>query len=253
MLLIIEALLFILTALGQDHRASAAYPLDMALDSVDDQYDGCRENMKHRENLAKEMFLNDFNSDYQEAEKNAKPENNLKKIHSIAIYVYTNNQSTVFSKFNRAIRTEKKKYKDGNFKWYSLQFLLTEAIQILKKNTEATQEKCNTTYRGTTVEFDKDVKNKEVRFGSFTSSSFDKQIAKDFGTKSCFEIYTCEGADVIKYSKIPKQKEVLIPPYEIFKVTDVKTIRDQNDLWCETLYTLKSSGKKSYLNCRVDN
>ncbi|CAM4334506.1 unnamed protein product [Leuciscus chuanchicus] len=40
MLLIIEALLLILAALGQDHSAAAAgqiCPLDMALDSVDDQ------------------------------------------------------------------------------------------------------------------------------------------------------------------------------------------------------------------------
>ncbi|ROL51126.1 hypothetical protein DPX16_12035 [Anabarilius grahami] len=48
MLLIIEALLLILAALGQDHRAAAGqiFPLDMALNSVDDQYDGCKENME---------------------------------------------------------------------------------------------------------------------------------------------------------------------------------------------------------------
>ncbi|KAK2916852.1 hypothetical protein Q8A67_001226 [Cirrhinus molitorella] len=43
MLLIIQALLLILAALGQDHKAGARkiYPLDMALNSVDDGYDGC--------------------------------------------------------------------------------------------------------------------------------------------------------------------------------------------------------------------
>ncbi|KAL0154216.1 hypothetical protein M9458_050470, partial [Cirrhinus mrigala] len=28
-----------------DHKAAVEFPLDMALNSVDDQYEGCRENM----------------------------------------------------------------------------------------------------------------------------------------------------------------------------------------------------------------
>uniref|UniRef100_A0A672RP30 NAD(P)(+)--arginine ADP-ribosyltransferase n=1 Tax=Sinocyclocheilus grahami TaxID=75366 RepID=A0A672RP30_SINGR len=229
--------------------AGAGYPLDMALNSVDDQYDGCKETMKHLENLGKEMFLNDLNLDYQEGEKNAKkPEDNLKKINSVSIYMYTNNNSDVYRDFNNAVRSEKQKYKKGPFKWYSLHFLLTDAIQILKK----TQNKCYLTYRGTNVELGKDVLNKEIRLGSFTSSSLNRKVAQDFGTKSCFEIETCEGADVIKYSKYPDQKEVLIPPYETFKVTAVKKRADQKDPWCDTVYILKKTGRKSYLNCRVD-
>ncbi|ROL53030.1 hypothetical protein DPX16_7972 [Anabarilius grahami] len=56
MLLIIEALLLILAALGEDHRAAARqiFPLDMALNSVDDQYYGCREKMA---NLVKTKYL----------------------------------------------------------------------------------------------------------------------------------------------------------------------------------------------------
>uniref|UniRef100_A0A8C1MG97 NAD(P)(+)--arginine ADP-ribosyltransferase n=1 Tax=Cyprinus carpio TaxID=7962 RepID=A0A8C1MG97_CYPCA len=249
MLLIIEALLLILAALGQDHRAAAVYQLDMALNSVDDQYDGCKEKYKHLENLGKEMFLNDFNLVYQGDEKNAKkPEDNLKKIHSVSIYMYTNKDSNVYSNFNNDVRSGKQTYENGQFKWYSLQYLLTDAIQILKK----TQNKCYLTYRGTPAEFGKDVLNKEIRLGSFTSSSLNRKVAQDFGTKSCFEIETCEGADVIKYSKYPEQEEVLIPPYETFKVTAVKKRADQKDLWCDIVYILKQTGKKSYLNCRAD-
>ncbi|KAK2916856.1 hypothetical protein Q8A67_001230 [Cirrhinus molitorella] len=106
MQLTVEALLLILAALGQDHRA-AEVPLDMALDSVDDQYDGCRENMANR-------------------------------------------VETTFLK--------------------------------------------------------KELKNSE------------------------FSHAWNAGADVTKYSKLPHEKEVLIPPYEKFKVTDIKTRTNQSDL-----------------------
>ncbi len=52
------------------------------------------------------------------------------------------------------------------------------------------------------------------------------------------------------YSRLDHEKEVLIPPYEKFKVTDVKT-KGQKGAWCETVFTLKSTGIKSYLNCAL--
>ncbi|XDV11357.1 hypothetical protein PO909_000320 [Leuciscus waleckii] len=195
MLLIIEALLLILAA---DHRASAAavegqiYPLDMAPDSVDDQYMACGKKMAY---LVRNKYLK-------------------KEINNSA-------------EFEKA--------------WQE------DAIQILTKK----QKKCKSTYRGTKAEFYKNVTGTKIRFGSFASSSLDRKVAQGFGTKSCFEIKTCNGVNVIKYSKYPEQKEVLIPPYETFKVTAVKTRKDQKNLWCETVYKLESSGKRSELNCSV--
>ncbi|KAL1276130.1 hypothetical protein QQF64_035753 [Cirrhinus molitorella] len=123
----------------------------------------------------------------------------------------------------------------------------TDAIQILKK----TQKTCYSAFRGTKAEFNKHVLNKEVRFGQFASSSLDRKKAQGFGNVSCFEIHTCKGANLTEYSKLPHEKEVLIPPYEKFKVTAVKTRKDQKDLWCDTVYELKSSGKRSDLNCAL--
>ncbi|XP_067284864.1 NAD(P)(+)--arginine ADP-ribosyltransferase 2-like isoform X2 [Pseudorasbora parva] len=256
MLLIIEALLLILAALGQDHRAAAAavkgqiFPLDMAEKSVDDQYMDCRDKMA---DLVKTKFLKnelnkspDFKAAWDKGKEFAKgPKDDLTENHLIAIYVYSD--ATVYKYFNNDTRHDKKKYIDNEYKWYSLHFLLTEAIQILNK----TQNQCHTTYRGTNVEFNKTVLNTEVRFGSFASSSLDHNVTKRFGTKSCFEIYTCEGANMTKYSKLPREKEVLIPPYEKFKVTAVKTKDKQNSLWCETVFELKTTGTRSDLNCAL--
>ncbi|XP_051988718.1 GPI-linked NAD(P)(+)--arginine ADP-ribosyltransferase 1-like [Xyrauchen texanus] len=247
----IAALIFILTvqvALGQEHRVAfkgLKYPLDMELKSVDDQYEGCTANMAHlveTEFLEKEISEDStFATVWKDGVRKAKaPEDNLTQNHSIAIYVYTSNR--VYSDFNNAVRSDKQEYKDMTYGWYSLHFLLTDTIQILKKR----QKKCQNTFRGAYVEYNKGVLNKEVRFGSFASSSLSQTVAKKFGDKSCFEIETCEGAELTKYSVFPGEKEVLIPPYENFKVTDIK-----KGSWCDTVYVLKSSGRRSDLNCAV--
>ncbi|XP_067221117.1 erythroblast NAD(P)(+)--arginine ADP-ribosyltransferase-like [Chanodichthys erythropterus] len=262
MLLIIEALLLISSALGQDHRdAGEEHKLDMAPNSVDDYYYGCRENMAKN---VKEKYLNE-KCDNSEFEKNQFKKawdvgkkaldqkiskHDTLKCNFIAIYVYTNTPDTadtkIYDKFNNDARNGKQNYKDGTYKWYSLQFLLTEAIEILRKK----QNRCFNTFRGTKLTFN-GFAFPTIRFGSFTSSSLDRNIAKRFGNKSCFEIYTCLGADVTEYSRLPYEKEVLIPPYEKFKVIAVRTRIYQKDLWCETVFTLQSSGTRSELNCAL--
>ncbi|XP_051989031.1 NAD(P)(+)--arginine ADP-ribosyltransferase 2-like [Xyrauchen texanus] len=244
----VAALILLITqvALGQDRMAveGQIYPLDMAPNSVDDKYDGCRKKMSNlvsTEFLEKEISGNsEFAKAWIEGEWNAKsPADNLTQNHSVAIFAYTGKR--VYADFNTATRRDKQKYKKRRFAWCSLHFLLTEAIQILRE----TQEKCKKTYRRNKVEFE-GVLNKEVRFGSFTSSTLDRKPKAIFGNVSCFEIETCEGAYVAKYSVHPEEKEVLIPPYEKFIITDIK-----KGSWCKTVYMLKSSGTASNLNCAV--
>ncbi|KTF73105.1 hypothetical protein cypCar_00049229 [Cyprinus carpio] len=256
MLLIIETLLLISAALGQDHRAAVEgqpFPLDMANNSVDDQYKRCRENMT---DLVKTTFMNhemSTNSNFANAWNHAKADNytqpgdNLTKNHLIAIHVYSSSVFEVYKEFKEADHDGKDSYKTKKYKWYSLHFLLTDAIQILKK----TQKKCYYTYRRTKLTFIQNYQNGKIRFGSFTSSSIDPNKTKIFGNVSCFEIYTCEGANIAKYSKHPHEKEVLIPPYEMFNVTAVRTKRDEKNLWCDTVYMLNSTGTRSDLNCAL--
>ncbi|KAA0706070.1 Ecto-ADP-ribosyltransferase 5 [Triplophysa tibetana] len=249
MMLTTAALILIVTCevLGQDCKVRK-YSLDMAPDSVDDQYDGCSKSMARKvetQYLNKEISVNisGFGTAWKNGTKKTPVgKDNLAINHLIALDVYTGIH--VYNAFNNAVRAGNKEYKNLTFGWYSLHFWLTEALQILKK----TQKGCKKTYRGTNAEFNNS--NKEIRLGSFTSSSLDQNVTKGFGNVSCFEIYTCHGADVTKYSQYPHQKEVLIPPFEKFIVSDVKK-RDQDDVWCETVYMLKSSGIQSNLNCAV--
>ncbi|XP_056308836.1 ecto-ADP-ribosyltransferase 5-like isoform X1 [Danio aesculapii] len=247
--MMIEALLLIVAAL-QDHGVAVKgqiVPLDMAPNSADDQYEGCTERMADLVRavyLPRELSNFEFNRSWQEGQKNAiEPEDNLSYSNSIAIYVYTNSDYNVFKHFNDDTRSGKQDFENDAYRWYSLHFLLTEAIQILKE----TQPGCVVTYRGSMVHFDTNVVNKKVRFGSFTSSSFDIDTALAFGNVSCFEIHTCEGANLTKYSKFPEEEEVLIPPYETFTVSGVYPNTNE----CQSYFVLEKAGKQSNLNCAV--
>ncbi|XP_065108669.1 ecto-ADP-ribosyltransferase 5-like [Paramisgurnus dabryanus] len=249
------ALILIVTTkvvLGQDDRLPVEgeiLPLDMAVNSVDDLYDGCTADMNLlviKKYLNQELYLERLGNVWKEClDRFPQPVNNLTRNNLAAICMYTG--ESVYRKFNQNVRTGKKKYKIDMHKrnawtWHSLDFLLSKAIQILKE----TQQGCKYTYRGTGLNFREDVLNKEIRFGSFASSSFDREVAKGFGGESCFEIKTCGGADVSKYSEYSDEKEVLIPPYEKFKVTAIK-----KDDWCKTVFVLSSTGIRSDLNCAL--
>ncbi|XP_073712849.1 erythroblast NAD(P)(+)--arginine ADP-ribosyltransferase-like [Misgurnus anguillicaudatus] len=219
----------------------------MEEDSVDDQYNGCRLNMTklvETKYLPEEIRANiaGFGKLWENSENNISgPKDNLKEKHLIAISVYTG--GIVCRQFDEDVRTGKQKYENKTFQWYSLHFWLTKAIKTLKKT-----QGCKSTFRATNVAFE-GVKNTTIRFGQFAFSSLDRKVTANFGTESCFEIETCHGVDVSKYSQFPNQKEVLIPPYEKFKVTNIRT--GQKGDWCNTVFELKSTGKKSNLNCAL--
>ncbi|XP_071779417.2 ecto-ADP-ribosyltransferase 5-like [Centroberyx gerrardi] len=240
--------------------------LDMAPNSVDDMYTGCKDKMETR--VKKEYLENEKNKDrnftqaWGEAEKyynkkwkkrGKRPSTALGKQRVMAIYVYTLDKPKVYLEFNNAVRTQKSKYKT-TFRYHTLHFFLTDAVQTLNaRKPEA--ERCLTGYRRVNSYFGKEnVLNKEIRFGSFTSSSMGwYPSAGRFGDKSCFEIVTCSGADVSLYSKLGEsEREVLIPPYEVFKVTKVRKRSEEKSLPCEVVYKVKSTGKTlSNLNCAL--
>ncbi|KAG7223688.1 hypothetical protein INR49_015413 [Caranx melampygus] len=240
-------------------------PLDLAPNAVDDMYTGCKDKMDNR--VKKQYLPNEKNKDknftlaWGEAEryynkkwkrrKGKRPSTSLGKEQIMAIYVYTLDKPNVYLDFNTAVRTKRSVYVTA-FKYHTLHFFLTDALQTLSSR-KPEGERCVTGYRRVNSSFRQDVLNKEIRFGSFTSSSMGDYPRPDrFGNKSCFEIFTCFGADISLYSKVGEsEREVLIPPYEVFKVTKVERRSDHQSLPCEVVYKVKSTRTLSKLNCAL--
>ncbi|KAM9363650.1 ecto-ADP-ribosyltransferase 5-like [Symphorus nematophorus] len=238
-------------------------PLDLAPNAVDDMYAGCKDKMKYKVKM--EYLANEKNKDknftlaWGEAEKyynkkwrhkGKRPSTSLGKEQIMAIYVYTLDKPKIYLDFNNAVRTQKTEYKT-TFRYHTLHFFLTDALQNLSAR-KPVAEKCLTGYRRVGSYFSQDVLNKQIRFGSFTSSSMGwYPSAQRFGDKSCFEIITCSGADVSLYSRLGEaEREALIPPYEVFKVTKIERRSEQKSLPCEVVYKVKSTGQTlSNVNC----
>ncbi|XP_028988568.1 ecto-ADP-ribosyltransferase 5-like isoform X2 [Betta splendens] len=237
--------------------AEKAVQLSLAKDSVDDMFFGCSAAMTElvkntlfkKEN--KGMFADVWKGAEACAVKNLKKrkaeDEALTKQHMQAICAYTSDEDGDFyNTFNQALRRNMKNYGAG-FPFHTLYFWLTSAVQLLNNN-----KKCHTTFRRTNLDFTGKVSG-EVRFGSFASSSY-KPTLVDFGNKTCFRIRTCLGASLRSFSVVKEEEEVLIAPYEIFKITAKKKGCDVPELvGCRVVYMLQSVGLLSNLNCKLVN
>ncbi|XP_017162947.1 erythroblast NAD(P)(+)--arginine ADP-ribosyltransferase-like [Poecilia reticulata] len=219
--------------------------LEMYENSIDDMFSNCKEKMtemffgKFSDELTKEGYGTHWDN---EESKIKMDDHILKKAELQAIRVYTEHENGVYNEFNVAVRTGKNMY-GTSFKFHILYFLLVSAVQKFKKADKMT---CYTTYRRYKGEVKFNSDTGIIRFGSFASSSLSPD-QKDYGNKACLEIITCHGAAIEEYSAYPKEKEVLIPPYEMFKIIkgqDVEKLKD-----CEARFVLKSVGTKSNLDC----
>ncbi|XP_055487643.1 ecto-ADP-ribosyltransferase 5-like [Leucoraja erinacea] len=139
----------------------------------------------------------------------------LREQHVLAILAYTSN-TNLYWKFNYALQSYQANdtvYAE-KFNFKSFHYLLSVARDRLRSTSGPA---ARTTYRG--------IKNRSkaqegcnMRFGQFTSSSRDMQTARDFGTATVFNITSLKGVYIASYSLFQKQREVLIPPDEVFKV-----------------------------------
>ncbi|KAF7641449.1 hypothetical protein LDENG_00280980 [Lucifuga dentata] len=220
----------------------------MAERSVDDMYNGCRAAMMQMVETKYKEEIKQFEETWNKAEKCADRnmrdklpvDQALTKDHMQAICVYTHGYKMFHKIFNEAVRTGREQY-GTSFPYHSFHFLLTIAVQLLKENQD-----CSTVYRRSFRRFSGDV-GQIIRFGSYASCSFKKSLIY-FGKESCFQITTCHGASLKKYSYIHIEEEVLITPYEMFKITKILKAGLHD---CKVIYFMESAGVQSNLNCKA--
>uniref|UniRef100_A0A667ZVC9 NAD(P)(+)--arginine ADP-ribosyltransferase n=1 Tax=Myripristis murdjan TaxID=586833 RepID=A0A667ZVC9_9TELE len=239
---------FTVSSLYLQRSKTAEVSLDMAADSIDDMYHGCQSEVADmieqfgifewhiNPNLSIAWALSE--------ERAAKPvDKDLREEHATVLYLHTNVKfKQIQQDFSQAAKWGRSKYSTVGFQYHYLYFHLTEATQILRQN----QNSCRTTYLRTRTRLSQNVVNQEMRFGIFTLTASSKYSFVFSGNVSCFEIYTCFGAEITHYSSIKQDGQVLIPPYEVFRITDVLT----KSQWCSVVYKLQSTKTpRSDLNC----
>ncbi|XP_069825490.1 GPI-linked NAD(P)(+)--arginine ADP-ribosyltransferase 1 [Dendropsophus ebraccatus] len=228
--------------------------LDMAPTSFDDQYRGCSDAMEEE---IPQLFQVEYSTNkefadawdtatfkwQQEKKRYVNLPKGFKDEYAIALFAYTIN-GPLHKVFNEAVREagQSKQYYLRNFKFKVLHYYLTKALQILDAvETPA----CHTVFRGIRGIKFKSESRKPIRFGQFTSSSKNDQNALQFGEDTFFSIQTCYGVNIKNFSFFPGEEEVLIPPFEKFKVTNFSQERERN------LITLQSLEKSSVYNCEL--
>ncbi|XP_051241578.1 ecto-ADP-ribosyltransferase 4 [Dicentrarchus labrax] len=213
---------------------------DLTYDLNDDMYDDCRSKavvVTDKAIMQTWDTSTNFSQAWSNAEQNAEEpiHNYMEKHHSVALYMYTN---VMLQPVKRDLDTAER---TGNqlketLKSRSLYFSLSEAIQILKHS----QVTCLSTNYRIEALLNVNISNKLIRFSTFIIGSDGWNFTRN---ASCFEVYTCFGADITYYSALKQNNQVLIPPYEVFKVTDIETEAQR----CKVIYRLKSN-----LNCVYD-
>ncbi|KAM3681063.1 erythroblast NAD(P)(+)--arginine ADP-ribosyltransferase-like [Ammospiza maritima maritima] len=225
-------------------------PLDMARDSFDDQYRGCGPAMTKAlpalykfEFQKNPLFAKTWVKAKAEWRKRGSHVSPLASPgHAVAVMAYT--MKYLYKEFNAAVHVagrSRQEYRN-NFHFKMLHFLLTQALVTLK---QAQNGQCHQVYRGVRDVRFQAQQGQRVRFGQFTSTSLSKEVAQHYGTDTILQLHTCHGADIQAFSYDPSNREVLIPPYETFQVTQVIWDGKRTWIW------LHSVGTFSKYNCAL--
>ncbi|XP_032912595.1 erythroblast NAD(P)(+)--arginine ADP-ribosyltransferase-like [Catharus ustulatus] len=242
------ALTLALLAMTVATRIIKEKPLDMALDSFDDQYQGCGPAMKealpalHRSEFQKNpRFAKYWSAAVAEWQKLGSPVSPLSSSdQAIAIRAYTSILLHVY--FNDKVRVaghSPQEYRD-NFHFKTLHFLLTDALATLRA---AQGQQCHLAFLGEHFIRYKAKPGDIVRFGEFALASRCNSSFHTLRTPTVFKVQTCHSADINAFTGNFYMDEVVIPPFEKFKVT--KVIEDVEKVEIH----LNSFGTYSKYNC----
>ncbi|NXD45914.1 NARE ribosyltransferase, partial [Copsychus sechellarum] len=223
--------------------------LDMAPNSFDDRYQGCGPAMRaelsalnRSEFQRNSLFAQVWPQAVSVWRTRGSPLSPLSSsAQAIALMAYT--MDALYEDFNNEVSVAGRapqEYRD-NFHFKTLHFLLTDALATLRDPQK--EQKCRCVYRGSDKYLFKANVGDIVRFGQFASASLCENAAQDFGTTTVFKVQTCHGTHIKAFSEFPKEEEVLIPPYEKFKVTKVIEGKENVEIH------LDSIGTYSKYNC----
>ncbi|XP_073183453.1 ecto-ADP-ribosyltransferase 4 isoform X2 [Lepidochelys kempii] len=250
-------LIFSLLRLTRGEKAVSHILMDMAPDSFDDQYQGCceqvMEELDRGDYFQKELGNNkNYSSIWEKAKLvwSKKPMALLREMqenHAVALMAYTMNTS-LHSDLNWAVSRAGRspEHYRNSFPFKYLHFYLTTAIQLVRRwKSGITGKKCYQVHRGVKGLYFEAELGTKVRFGRFTSTSLLRKEAQRFGNETIFTMTTCLGAVVEHFSHYFYEREVLIPPYEIFQVRNFSRTPSGNHLY------LFSVGNYSQYNCQL--
>ncbi|XP_059817272.1 ecto-ADP-ribosyltransferase 4-like [Hypanus sabinus] len=138
----------------------------------------------------------------------------LRPEHVMAVNAYT--QLDFYAIFNRALRTygANDSIYATHFRFKCYHYLLSVALEKLRGPIPGS---CRETFRGMGHRA-VGGNGSEMRFGFFASSSAHYRIAESFGAAAVFTIRSQYGVPIQNFSDFPEEAEVLIPPYEIFRI-----------------------------------
>uniref|UniRef100_M3YG46 NAD(P)(+)--arginine ADP-ribosyltransferase n=1 Tax=Mustela putorius furo TaxID=9669 RepID=M3YG46_MUSPF len=259
--MMLAALLLALSYLGLHSlwqaQAVPILPLGLAPDTFDDAYVGCAEEMEEKaapllkEEMARHALLRESWEAAWEAWEHKRHRLTLppgfRAQHGIAIMVYTNSSNTLYWELNQVVRTggSSREFYMRRFPFKALHFYLTRALQLLRGSGGCSKGPGEVVFRGVgTLHFEPRRLGDSVRLGQFASSSLDEAVARRFGNATFFSLRTCFGAPIQALSVFPEEREVLIPPHEVFLVT-----RFSQD-GAQSLVTLWSYNQTcSHFNC----
>ncbi|XP_051865190.1 ecto-ADP-ribosyltransferase 5-like [Pristis pectinata] len=212
--------------LGMEEN-SAAYIFTQSEESDDVAIQYLLEEAKQNEALSRAWkSAKEKRAKFSHSNKSTIPKR-LKEEHMVSVIAYTLN-TNLYTQFNRAMQTcgaNDSVYAE-KFPFKSFHYLLSVAIERLRESSGSAP---GTTYRGM-GRVAEGQKGKKMRFGYFASSSLDMGVSKKFGTATVFTIKSRYGAKIENYSSFPGEKEVLIPPYEVFTITECARRSDGVDI-----------------------
>ncbi|NXC38445.1 NRT2 ribosyltransferase, partial [Penelope pileata] len=225
--------------------------MDMAPRSFDDQYLGCSHLMEARirklinyelaKNNAYAYSWSRAAAEWQKRWGNAAHAQALRREQAMALLAYTL-PAGLYQQFNAATREggRSRQHYLHSYHFKGLHFHLTQALRTLKQYQP---NYCYQVYRGVKGIRFTAWQHQKVRFGQFTSTSLHKNSALFFGQDTFFSVKTCYGVPIKHFSFYPNENEVLIPPFETFKVISITYNNGR------PVISLLSTGKKSNYNC----